>query len=599
MNRFTDEAGILKELREPTPKGRRRSALYGKLDRMVPGWRNLVHKPEFAHWATLVDSENGTRMLDRLALLLNDPAFAADDLAIILRMYSRWNAAQSRATGFRRLFQRKPQSHTPSILPVLSGKYELIKSLGRGGNGEVYLVWSTETEKFYALKTIRSDFLRNSEARQSFRDEAGAWIGMGEHPNVAKAYFFEEIEPRLYITMAYIEEEDGGVGPSLADKLSSGGVSTEKLCVWFCQVADGLTHAYRSGIKAHRDIKPGNVLISREGVAQISDFGIAATLDTLITGRPNQENAVGTPLFMPPEQFVGASECDQRSDIYSLGVTLYQAASGGNLPFMPNHSPRTPAEFVRFYTEVRNLHENATPKPISSLLWPLIDRCLRKRRSDRFPDMSAFRADLARLARQHQISVPEPAKETADFWVLRDQGNTFMRLGRYEDAIKALDAFLAVMPDDSATFDRAVCLEHLGRYEEALRTYESFAKRDDIKGIVNIGNCLRALGRKQEALDYAKRAVTLKQNDVSCWITLGNALFALGNWEEAMRAYATAHQLEPTDPTPSYNLGLAALREGLVGHARIAFIDFMLSSMPDDNRRRYVEETLQRIGQVA
>lgn len=597
MTGFDDDASVLDDLREPAPKGRRRAALYGKLDQMVPGWHGLVRTPEFAHWGAVVDSENGTCMLDRIRLLLDDPAFAADDLAIILRMFARWNAAQSKATGFRHLFRRTAQPQASRKRPVLSGKYELIKTLGRGGNGEVYLAWSTETEKFYALKTIRSDFARDPQVRQSFRNEAGAWISMGEHPNIAKAYFFEEIGPRLYITMEYVEEEDDGTGPSLADKLASGRVCTENLCVWFCQIADGLSHAYRSGIKAHRDIKPGNILIDREGVAQISDFGVAVTLATLFPGGANQGNVVGTPLYMSPEQFVGQHECDQRSDIYSLGVTLYQAVSGGTLPFTPHYSPMTPADFARFLAEVRNLHETATPRPLPSFLWPVIAECLRKRPMDRFPDMNAFREHLTRLAKQHQISIPEPAKETTDFWVLRDQGNTFMRLGRYEDAIKAFDAFLAVMPDDSAAFNRAVCLENLEHYEEALQTYESFARRGDIKGIVNIGHCLRALGRKQEALDYAKRAVALEQDDVSCWITLGNAHFDLENWGEAMKAYATAYQLEPTDPTPVYNLGLAALRAGLVEHAKKAFLAFMDSSMPDDNRRQYVEGTLQRLGE--
>ena len=174
-----------------------------------------------------------------------------------------------------------------------------------------------------------------------------------------------------------------------------------------------------------------------------------------------------------------------------------------------------------------------------------------------------------------------------------------MRLGRYEEAIKAFDAFLAVMPDESAAFNRAVCLENLGRFEEALRTYEYFARNDDIKGLVNIGNCLRALGKKEEALGHAKRAVSLKQDEVSCWIAMGNGAFSLEKWEEAMRAYATAHRLDPSDPTPSYNFGLAALRAGLAEPAKKAFIAFMLSSMPDDDRRAYVEEKLRQLEKEA
>lgn len=596
MSRSADEGDVLSYLRESAPRDRRRATLFARLDQAVPGWRGLVHTSEFAQWAAVVDSENGTCMLDRIRVLLDDPAFAAKDLAIVLRIFARWNATESRETGLRSIFQRSAQRDGFNKQPVLLRKYELTKALGRGGSGEVYLVWSTETEKFYALKTIRSDFLRDPGVRQSFRNEAGLWISMGEHPNVAKAYFFEETGARLYITMEYVEEEDDGTGPSLADKLASGRVCTDNLCVWFCQIADGLSHAYRSGMRAHRDIKPANILIGRDGVAQISDFGVATTLPSLFNEGTNQGYAAGTPLFMSPEQFNGQHECDQRSDIYSLGVSLYQTVSGGTLPFSPESSPRTPAEFARFLTEVRRLHENAPPRPLRSFLWPVIAKCLEKRPMDRFPDMTAFREQLAHLAKEHQISVPQPATEATDFWVLRDQGNTFMRLERYEDAIKAFDAFLAVLADESAAFNRAVCLENLERYDEALQSYESLARHGDIKGIANISNCLRALGRRQEALEYAKRAVALEKDDVSCWITLGNAHFSLESWDEAMRAYATAHQLEPTNPTPAYNLGLAALRAGLAQPAKQAFFAFMDSSMPDDKRRLYVEGTLQRLG---
>jgi serine/threonine protein kinase len=478
---------------------------------------------------------------------------------------------------------------------VFSGKYEVIQLLGKGGNGEVYLVWSTETNKFYALKTIRSDLAEDREVRKAFRNEARAWITMNEHPNVAKAYFFEEIEPHMYVTMAVIEGDDDGRGPSLADKLNTSYPSMENLCVWFCQVADGLKHAYMNGIRAHRDIKPGNILVTREGVAKISDFGLAGSTNECFTDRWDRGGGLGTPLFMSPEQFVNATSCDQRSDIYSLGVTLYQAASGGLLPFVPRFSPRTRAEVGRFFAEVRYLHENATPEPITSPFWPVIAKCLNKNPDDRFYNIDEFRAELVDIASQHHVIVPERAKETTDFWVLRDQGNSLMRLRRYEEAIKCFDSFLAVMPDESATFNRAVCLENLGRFGEALEVYEYFAKRDDIKGLVNIGNCLRALGRKREALDYAKRAVALKEDDVDCWIAMGNAAFSFEDWEGAMAAYLNAHRLDSSAPTPSYNLGLAALRSGRDQIARNAFITFMATSMSDDDRRGYVEKQLQRL----
>ena len=477
---------------------------------------------------------------------------------------------------------------------MLSWKYEVLCFLGRGGNGEVYLVWSRETTSLCALKTIRTELALESGVRQSFRNEARAWIRLGEHPNIAKAFFFEEVGPRLYITMAFVEGDDRGGGPSLADQIAAGPVSLGDVCLWFCQVADGLAHAYAGGIRAHRDIKPGNVLIGRDNVARVSDFGLAVTPEVILAGAAG--DAAGTPLFMAPEQFSGATSYDQRSDLYSLGVSLYQAASGGAFPFTPAFSPRTPEALRRYYFEIRRMHEEAEPKRLASPLWPVIERCLRKRPAHRFANIEGFRSALVEVMRRQGFDPPERSQATKDFWVLRDQGNSLMRLGNYEEAIKAFDGFLAVLPfEGSAKFNRAVCLENLGRYAKAFEVYESVASRGEVGGLVNGSNCLVKLGRTDAALAYAKRAVDVAPSDLDCWISLGNATYALARWEDAVRAYSAAHKLDRSAPTPAYNLGLAAERAGALEVARQAHSVFLKLALPDDSRRAHSEEVLRRL----
>lgn len=598
---MTQETELLSALKGRLPNTRRMGIFYRKLDDLIPNWASVVSSPEFVGWMMRVDSQSGARMFDRLNSLWQDPLYSAENFAALLRLFIRWNKkylAQSKPGGWRGWFRSaSPPLAEEEACPVLSGKYEVLSLLGRGGNGEVYLVWSKETFSLYALKTVRGELTLDPAMRQSFRDEAKAWVRLGAHPNIAKLYFFEELGPRLYMTMAFIEGNDDGAGPSLADKLAAGPIPVGMLGVWFCQVADGLQHAYAHGIRAHRDIKPGNILIGRDGIARVSDFGLAVTAETLASAGTHDGLVEGTPLFMSPEQFVSSEDCDQRSDVYSLGVTLYQTASGGDLPFSPNFSPRTPQELNRYFSDIRSLHERAQPKPLASPLWPVIERCLSKHPGDRFTGIQDFRAALEALAHRQRLPVPKPSQPTEDTWAFRDQGNSLMRLGKYEEAIKAFDAFLAVFPDDGAILNRAVCIENLGRTAQALEIYKLLAERDDIPGLVNGSNCLRKLGRKDEALAYAQRAVALDANEMDCWIALGNAAFALARWQDAMRAYATAHNLDRAAPTPAYNFALAAERAGATKAAQQAYSAFLRLSLPDDSRRQFVEEALRHMGE--
>lgn len=592
---------FLSALRTRLPNNRRRVDFYQKLDVLLPAWPSIVIDPEFATWMMRIDSASGACMFNRLNALWSDPLYGPEDFAVLLRIFVREkdNRKELGNTNIRQGENRKAtgRSANSMALPVLSRKYEILSLLGRGGNGEVYLVWSTETESLYALKTIREDLTTDPVVRESFRKEANAWIRIGEHPNVTKAFFFEELGSRLYITMAFIEGDDDGTGPSLADKLLGGPIDVKNLCVWFCQLADGLAHAYASGIRAHRDIKPANILLGRDGIARVSDFGLAVTPQLRIERDKSDCVVEGTPLFMPPEQFANSLDCDERSDLYSIGVTLYQAVSGGTLPFSPRFTPRTNQELHRYFSEVRNLHERARPTPLASPLWPVIERCLEKHPTKRFTGIKEFRVALEAVAQKQGLSSPKPAKATGDFWQLRDQGNSFMRLGKYQDAIKAFDAFLSVLPDDSAVFNRAVCLENLGHHADALTVYQRYAERNDVKGLVNGSNCLLRLGRKDEALSYAMRAVEADAGDIQCWIAMGNAAFGLGKYEDAMRSYCAAHKLDLTAPTPAYNYGLAAERIGAMDAAKQAYAAFIQCSHPDDSRRQYVAKAFKRISE--
>lgn len=576
------------------------TAFYSELDTTIPTWPTIIRAPRFAEWVNRVDCEDGSCMCDRLQSLWGDPLDSADEFAALLRLFVKWDQQHHQPTGavgwLKRLFRGQGSVASNMVLPLLSGKYELLRALGRGGCGEVYLAWSTETKSLYALKTIRIEQAQAPQARASFRHEAEAWIRLGEHPNIAKAYYFEEVGRSLYITMLFVEGDDSGSGPSLADKLIKGPVPPNNILPWFCQVADGLKHAYSNGVVAHRDIKPGNVLIGRNGVALISDFGMAVTKDDLFKLNIDLDMATGTPLYMSPEQFISASDCDQKSDIYSIGITLYEAVCG-RPPFLPGWTPRSNAELNQYYSEIQHMHEVLVPQPLDSKLWPVIERCLQKSPKDRFLNITEFRGALEALGKHVGVPIPPPGKAKADFWALRDEGNSLMRLGRYEEAIKVFDSFLKILDiDESVILNRACCLESLGKYAEALEVFQALAKRGVTAGMINGSHCLHCLGRDDEALQYAKRAVTTNAQDTKCWVALGNAEYSFRNWGEAIRAYSQAQQLDPTDPTPAYNLGLAAVASESRELATRAMLTFLRVAPLDDPRRQYAEESLARIG---
>ena len=158
--------------------------------------------------------------------------------------------------------------------------YEVLRKLGSGGNGDVFLAWSHETLSLYGLKVMRKELQDHPAAIARFRTEIEAWVKLGVHPNVVRAFFLDILDNMLYMTMEYIEGDQGD-GPSLSEKFQRRRIDEYKIATWFSQIADGLEHIYSSGIVAHRDIKPANILIARNGTAKISDFRLLVPFPNL------------------------------------------------------------------------------------------------------------------------------------------------------------------------------------------------------------------------------------------------------------------------------------------------------------------------------
>jgi serine/threonine protein kinase/tetratricopeptide (TPR) repeat protein len=263
---------------------------------------------------------------------------------------------------------------------VFAERYQVIEELGKGGMGRVYKVLDREIDEKVALKVLNPGVADDEKTVERFRNELKLARKIS-HRNVCRMYDLSMENGKHYITMEYVPGEDLKSSIRRMGPLSYGkAISIAK------QVCGGLAEAHRLGV-VHRDLKPQNIMVDREGNARIMDFGIARSLKT--KGITETGVMIGTPEYMSVEQ-VEAKEVDQRSDIYSLGVILYEMVTG-RVPFEGD----TPLSVA-----VKHTTEPPTdPREINPLipddLSLLILKCMEKRKEDRYGSAEQVRTELS------------------------------------------------------------------------------------------------------------------------------------------------------------------------------------------------------------
>jgi len=265
---------------------------------------------------------------------------------------------------------------------IVAGRYEILEELGSGGMGAVYRVFDKKLEEEVALKLIRPEIAANRKTIERFKNELKIARKIA-HKNVCKMYDLGETEGTSFITMEYVPGED------LRSFIRrSGQLTVGKTVVLGGQIAEGLAEAHRMGV-VHRDLKPGNIMIDREGSAKIMDFGIARTAAG--AGITGEGAIIGTPEYMSPEQVEG-KEADQRSDIYALGVILFEMVVGS-----PPFEGETPFSIANKHkTEPPPIPKKLLPQ-IPDALSKIILRCLEKDKAKRYQTAEELVADLSAL----------------------------------------------------------------------------------------------------------------------------------------------------------------------------------------------------------
>jgi len=277
---------------------------------------------------------------------------------------------------------------------TLGVQYEILRLLGQGGAGTVYLARERLLERLVAIKVLRSELV-SPDTKERFVREARTAAKL-MHANIVPLYSFGQAGDTLFYIMGYVEGESLETMLARVGRVDS--TETRRILV---EVADALGYAHRNGV-VHRDVKPDNILIERDSRrALLTDFGIAKLQSTQST-LTQTGHIVGTPLYMSPEQAAGDSVIDGRSDLYSLGVIGYRMVSG-----------RFPIEGTSAQ-EVMRRHVMQEPVPLSGiapdapsdLTWA-VTRCLDKDPTRRWPTVEAFRQALE-SGEDSVTDLPEP-----------------------------------------------------------------------------------------------------------------------------------------------------------------------------------------------
>ncbi|MFC1560959.1 protein kinase [Candidatus Latescibacterota bacterium] len=278
-----------------------------------------------------------------------------------------------------RISQLKPPDEEHALRINLSGQYKIIRKLGEGGMASVYLAHEKDLDREVAIKVLPRTFLHDKKFIERFKREARIAAKL-EHPNIINIYQINIEEDLCYIVMSYVK------GLNLSEEIASkGALPVENIVLWGSEICSALSYAHKNDV-IHRDLKPENIMIDQNGRVVVMDFGIAYAVHDIVLTQTG--TVMGSPLYMSPEMAKG-EKIDTRSDIYSIGVILYQMATA-TLPFQASGAP-----------SLMYMHVHEPPDPpdvrnsdVPPWLRDIILKCLTKNPDDRFSSSSKLQIAL-------------------------------------------------------------------------------------------------------------------------------------------------------------------------------------------------------------
>lgn len=498
--------------------------------------------------------------------------------------------------------------------------------LGFGGFGEVRRCYVPSRETMVAVKSAHPRAGPDPAGDALFAREAGIWVRLGRHKNIVGAIAVRTWRGRPALEIEYIpKNREGQV--TLADHLRDGPPDLQQALAWASGICRGMEYARSQGLAAHRDLKPANILVGPDGNARVSDFGLAAFSrggtdpgagdPRKSCGSPGATTALagcGTITHMAPEQFSGSGSFDERSDIYSLGVVLYELATG-RLPFpLPRSAGRTPEERWRVWEQMRKCHTEEPVPPAASPLFPVILRCMAKDPAGRYPSFSAVRTALEEIPGSpatgpapavppredasspragNETVPPDPAPPAAEpladgmpegLRSVLQQGSSLYRLGKYAEAVPYFAKAAVLHPRSrDAWVLQAQCYRHLGNLVDAERCLRAAIGIDagDGPSWYNLGGIHLDRGEPAEALACFDRAANAGHSPGDTALAAGMCFLALKDMAGALERFRAAVR---HDPQLRRAWNFCAFTLSKLGQYRdaAACFDGALGQFPDD-----------------
>ncbi|CAM5387762.1 Serine/threonine-protein kinase PknD [Streptomyces alboniger] len=284
---------------------------------------------------------------------------------------------------------------------IAGGRYQLRDLLGEGGMASVHLAYDSVLDRQVAIKTLHTELGREQAFRERFRREAQA-VAKLTHTNIVSVFDTGEDDldgtTMPYIVMEYVEGQPLGSVLN-TDVGQYGAMPADKALKITADVLAALEISHEMGL-VHRDIKPGNVMMTKRGVVKVMDFGIARAMQSGVTSMTQTGMVVGTPQYLSPEQALGRG-VDARSDLYSVGIMLFQLVTG-RLPFDAD----SPLAIAYAHVQEEPVAPSSINRALPAAVDALVARALKKNPNERFPNAEAMRDECLRVAASFQPAAP-------------------------------------------------------------------------------------------------------------------------------------------------------------------------------------------------